>query len=255
MNFKHKKSLGQNFLKDEAILEQIIQAAELSAEDTILEIGPGKGALTDYLLAEAGKVIAVELDDRLVPVLKEQYKNSSNFELVHQDALTYTPPSTNYKIVANLPYYITSPLINHYLLNQENKPQIMVIMVQKEVAEKILARKGKHSVLSWQVHFFGTPELVCTVPASAFKPAPKVDSAVLKITVNKTPKLDLQKFFKLIKMSFLQKRKKLANNLAAGLHKEPAEMRQLLASLKINENARAEALTLDEWERLMNALY
>jgi len=252
---KAKKSLGQNFLHDEGILNQIIEAADLSKDDHVLEIGPGKGALTERLIEQAGKVTAVELDDRLIPFLKIDYGKHENFELVHADALQYTPPSTPYKIVANIPYYITSPLLNHYLMEQfqgGNPPRTIVFMVQKEVAEKIVAKKGKHSVLSLQVHLFGEPELVCIAPKTAFSPAPKVDSAVIKITVADKPKLDvdLKKLFWLFKVSFAQKRKKLSKNLAAVLRVKPATVAKQLMELGIDENARAESLSMDDWMKV-----
>jgi 16S rRNA (adenine1518-N6/adenine1519-N6)-dimethyltransferase len=276
---KAKKSLGQNFLQDPEILEQIIQAAELKPDDQILEIGPGKGALTTALLEATprGQVTAVELDDRLIQPLQEEFGHHKNFKLVHQDALTFTPPTGPYKIVANIPYYITSPLLNHYLLEQflnredptkksdknshGNPPQIIVFMVQKEVAKKIIAAKGKHSVLSLQVHIFGEPELICNVPASAFEPAPKVDSAVIRIRVHPEPKIaakagpdtNIKNLFWLLHMAFAQKRKKLTRNLANAFQKTPAEIHTLLESLDINPGIRAEALTLPEWKKLFHA--
>ncbi|MBT4384755.1 ribosomal RNA small subunit methyltransferase A [Candidatus Peregrinibacteria bacterium] len=257
-NHRPKKQYGQNFLVDEDILAQIIEAAELTPNDLILEIGPGKGALTHALLSSGAKVTAIEIDEDLLPILKLEFGQDPNFTLTHGDALKLPPPKTPYKIVANLPYYITSPLLNHYLLEQfegGNPPETLVIMLQKEVAEKIIAKK-KHSVLSLQVHLFGTPEIICKVPAKAFRPAPKIDSAVLKITVAAKPKIqaDLKKLFWLFKMSFAHKRKKLANNLAGALEKTPAEIKEMLTKLKINEDARAESLTLHEWETLFNEL-
>jgi 16S rRNA (adenine1518-N6/adenine1519-N6)-dimethyltransferase len=254
-----KKSLGQNFLKDEAILEQIIEASELKDTDTILEIGPGHGALTKPLLDSGARVTAVELDDDLLPFLKMDFGKNKNFELIHGDALTHTPPNEPYKIVANIPYYITSPLINHYLYEQflnGNPPELLVIMVQKEVAEKIVAKNGKHSVLSLQVHIFGEPELVCIAPSAAFKPAPKVDSAVIKVRVHKKPKIhgELKKIFWLFHISFAQKRKKLANNLAAALRKKPAEIKPMLKALNIDPDIRAEQLSFEEWSRLFQEL-
>lgn len=251
-----KKSLGQNFLQDKAVLAKIIDAADLSQEDHVLEIGPGKGALTDQLIERAGKVTAVELDDRLIPFLKIDYGKHKNFELVHGDALTYEPPSTPYKIVANIPYYITSPLLNHYLLEQfqgGNPPKTIVFMVQKEVAEKIVAKNGNHSLLSLQVHLFGEPEMICTVPRTAFFPAPKVASAVIKITVRDKPLIDvdMQKLFWLFKISFAKKRKKLSNNLSIIMRIKPAEVKAELVKLKIDPEIRAEALTLEEWARLL----
>lgn len=252
---KAKKSLGQNFLKDQKVLAAIVEAAELSPEDHVLEIGPGKGALTEKLIPEVKKLTAVELDDRLVPFLNLDFKKHNNFELIHGDALKFTPPSTPYKIVANIPYYITSPLLNHYLREQfedGNPPEMIVVMVQKEVGEKIVAKNGRHSLLSLQVHLFGEPEYVCTVPSKAFSPAPKVDSAVIKINVAKKPKIeaDLKKLFWLFKVSFAQKRKKLSKNLAALLRKKPAEIREQLEQIGLNPDVRAEALTFDEWKLL-----
>lgn len=255
---KAKKSLGQNFLKDESVLARIVEAADISPTDHIIEIGPGKAALTHHLLPLAEKVTAVELDDRLIPLLHEEFKDDANFELIHGDALTFTPPSTPYKIVANIPYYITSPLLNHFLLEQfqsGNPPQTIVFMVQKEVGEKIMAPKGRHSLLSLQVHLFGEPEYICTVPSSAFDPAPKVDSAVIKITVAPKPKInaDLQKLFWLFKVSFAQKRKKLSKNLAAVLRIKPAEAGKLLDDIGIDPNVRAEALTIEDWQQLASS--
>lgn len=257
---KAKKSLGQNFLKDQKILSKIVEAGELTESDTVLEIGPGKAALTAELLKNAGKVIAVELDDRLIDPLRKQFGKNPKFELIHGDALKYTPPSEHYKLIANIPYYISSPLLKHFLLEQflgGNPPKLIVFMIQKEVAKKILAKGGKHSVLSLQVHLFGDPELICTVPPEAFEPPPKVDSAVIKIRVHEKPKIqgDLKKLFRLFHVSFAQKRKKLSNNLANAFKKEPSEIRETLEKLKIDPDIRAEALTLDEWSKLFHELH
>lgn len=257
---KAKKHLGQNFLQDESVIKEIIEAAELNKQDTVLEIGPGKGVLTEALLQRAKEVIAVELDKDLIPVLEKQFGHNKNFKLIHQDALKFEPPKSTYKIVANIPYYITSPLLNHYLfeqfLNNGNSPEVIVFMVQKEVAEKILAENKKHSVLSLQVHLFGEPSLVCTVPAEAFDPKPKVDSAVIKIQVNSNPKIkaNMKELFWLIHMSFAQKRKKLTNNLSNALKKETSEIRDILNKLNINPDTRAENLTIKEWDALFNEL-
>lgn len=254
-----KKHLGQNFLKDPKILQEILTAANLNKSDIVLEIGPGKGVLTQALIDRTAKVIAVELDQDLIPVLQNRFGGAENFELVHQDALKFIPPRAPYKIVANIPYYITSPLLNHFLLDQflsGNPPSSIVFMVQKEVAEKIIAEDGKHSVLSLQVHIFGTPEMVCIVPREAFEPAPKVESAVIRIHVHGQPKIqgDIKKLFWLIHMCFAQKRKKLTRNLANALKKSPAEMRTLLEELNINPDVRAEDLTLNDWGELFQSL-
>lgn len=254
-----KKSLGQNFLHDLGVLSEIVKAGELTDKDTVVEIGPGRGFLTDELVKRAGHVVAVELDEDLLPGLKAGYLTNKNFTLVHQDALTFVPPKEPYKLIANIPYYITSPILNHFLYEQftgGNPPTLMVVMVQKEVAEKIIAKKEKHSVLSLQVHLFGDPELVCVVPKHAFRPVPQVDSAVLKIRVHPQPKIkgDLKKLFWLFHVSFAQKRKKLTNNLSNVLHKSTQEIRDLLTKLEINPDTRAEDLTMIEWQKLFNEL-
>lgn len=256
-----KKKYGQNFLNDSVVLRQIVDAADIQEGEQIVEIGPGMGALTEPLLAAGAKVEAVEIDEDLIPSLQATFGSNDNFKLINQDALTYEAPKVPYKLVANIPYYITSPLINHFLLEQfldEKKvaPSTIVIMVQKEVAEKIIAKKGskpeKHSVLSLQVHLFGDVEWVCEAPSSSFDPAPKVDSAVIKINVAEQPKIqgDLKKIFWLFNVSFTNKRKKLAKNLAAVLRMKPAEIKEVLSTLDIDPEARAEALSLDNWKAL-----
>ena len=256
---KAKKSLGQNFLKDEEVLRKIVEAAELKRDDQLLEIGPGQGFLTKALLEKSDKLIAVELDDRLIVGLLERFKKYPGFVLKHENALQFTPPAGAYKIVANIPYYITSPLLNHFLLEQfqhGNPPELMVLMVQKEVAEKIVAKNKGESVLSLEVKLFGEVELVTKVPATAFFPAPSVDSAVIKVRVAKAPKVkgDLKKIFWLFHVSFAQRRKKLSNNLAAVLHKEPSEMREMLENLQIHPDKRAEELSFEEWQKLYDAV-
>lgn len=253
---KAKKHLGQNFLIDEGVRDAIINAGELNPENCVVEVGPGQGFLSEKIAPKVHQLIAVELDEDLLPTLKATFLLSKNVTLLHQDALKFNPPKEPYKLMANLPYYITSPLINHFLMEQfmeGNPPQLMVIMVQKEVAEKILAAK-KHSVLSLQVHLFGEPELVCFVPKTAFRPRPEVDSAVLKIRLHKEPKLkgDLKKIFWLFHVSFAQKRKKLSNNLGNALHEAPTKIRTTLEKLGIDPNVRAEDLTLPEWQKLIN---
>ncbi len=253
-----KKSLGQNFLEDENTLLHIIEAASLLPNDHVLEIGPGKGALTDKLLDKAAQVTALELDERLISFLKKRYSGRKNFHLLHIDALSYKPPSTTYKIVANIPYYITSPLLRHYLFEQfldGNPPKSIIFMLQKEVAQKIMAKKAKHSLLSLQVHMFGEPKWICSVEKRAFNPRPKVDSAVIKINVNEKAKLDvdLKKLFWLFKVSFAQKRKKLSKNLSNVLNLQANEIKERLTKLGINKDIRAEALSIEEWGLIYEA--
>lgn len=254
-----KKHLGQNFLKDKNILKSIAEAAEISPTEHIVEVGPGEGDLTEELVQRAGKVTAVEMDDDLIPFLKIQFKGANHFTLIHGDALQFIPPSEPYKVVANIPYYITSPLLNHFLKEQfmhGNPPRMLVLMVQKEVAEKIVAADGKHSLLSLEVQLFGKVSYIKTVPAGAFRPKPQVDSAVIKIEVYPEPQVngDLKKLFWLFKAGLAQKRKKLSNNLAAALHKKPAEVVELLKNVPVDLNARAEILTFTDWQHLLHAL-
>ncbi|QQR55548.1 ribosomal RNA small subunit methyltransferase A [Candidatus Peregrinibacteria bacterium] len=254
-----KKSLGQNFLHDESVLQDILKASDLSPTDRVLEIGPGQGFLTRALIEKAGHVTALELDGDLIPWLKMDFGKAKNFDLIHTDALKYQPASGPYKLVANIPYYITSPILNHFLLEQfrsGNPPTRMVLMVQREVAEKIVAKDKKYSLLSLEVQLFGKAELVRIVPPTAFKPRPKVDSAVLKIDIYDKPLLEgnLKQIFWLFKVSFAQKRKKLSNNLRSALKMNGMEVKNLLHHAGLPEDLRAEDLNWEQWQKLFNAL-
>ncbi len=252
---KAKKNLGQNFLNDKETLSKIIEAADLKNTDQILEIGPGHGVLTAELVKKARHVTAIELDSDLIPELTRKFANAKNFELIHGNALDFTPAKTPYKLVANIPYYITSPIINHFLREQPSnmRPTQMVLLVQKEVAEKICAKEGDFSVLSIQIRLFGTPTIVAKVPASHFSPTPKVDSAILKINMRdpEMSKTEIGKFFKIINIGFSHKRKKLIKNLSQLANIKKEDLKIIFSKLGLDENIRAEHLTIKEWQGLL----
>jgi 16S rRNA (adenine1518-N6/adenine1519-N6)-dimethyltransferase len=254
-NIWSKKSLGQNFLIDKNVLEKIIKVADLSKKDTVLEIGPGLGVLTCELCQKAGNVTAVEKDEKLVEVLKRTCKDFKNLKIIKGDVLpatSYQLPADNYKIVANLPYNITAPVIRKFL-ESENKPKLMILLVQKEVAEKITSLPPGMNILACAVQFYGRPKMIDYVSAESFWPKPKVDSAILKIT-NIKPQLpevsDSKTFFRIIKAGFSARRKKLKNSLAGGLHLPKEKAEDYIKKAKIDSNSRAEELSLANWQSL-----
>ncbi|MBI3959328.1 MAG: ribosomal RNA small subunit methyltransferase A [Chloroflexi bacterium] len=272
-----KKSLGQNFLVDESHLARIAAAAELSPMDTVLEIGPGLGVLTRHLAAQAGRVVAVELDDRLIPVLQELFADQPRVSFVHADILQVDPatlladngrqttddqsPVANrqsppYKVVANLPYYITSAVLRH-LLESPQPPTLAVVMVQREVAQRIVAQPGEMSLLAIGVQFYAEAKIVQKVPAGAFHPRPKVDSAVLRLDVrpqSAVAGVDPAWYFAVVRAGFGQKRKQLRNSVAAGLGLSKEATEAGLAAAGIDASRRAETLSLTEWGALAKAL-
>jgi len=250
------KALGQNFLQDPYALERIVNAAEILPTDTVLEVGPGLGALTRHLANAAQKVIAVELDGRLLPPLQEVISGYTNIEIVQGDMLKISPaeiiPVADYLVVANIPYYITSALLRH-LLETTPRPRRVVLTVQKEVAERICASAPDLSLLALSVQVYGIPRVAATIPAGAFYPAPKVDSAVVRIDMFPAPFIPytlLDTFFLLAKAGFSQKRKTLRNSLSAGMRKPPAEIESMLRAAGIDPMRRAETLSLEEWREL-----
>jgi 16S rRNA (adenine1518-N6/adenine1519-N6)-dimethyltransferase len=248
------KALGQNFLQDATALEKIVHAAEIQPQDTILEIGPGLGSLTRYLAAAARNVIAVELDTGLIPVLQTVLAPYPNTRIVPGDILSFPPAelvsAESYLVVANVPYYITSAIFRH-LLEAQPRPRRIVLTIQKEVAQRICASPGDMSLLALSVQVYGQPRLAATIPAGAFYPAPKVDSAVLRVDLYPQPVIpQLERFFQLAKAGFSQKRKTLRNSLSAGLRISPSEAQQFLEKSSIDPMRRAETLSLEEWRRL-----
>jgi len=259
-SLRPKKSLGQNWLVDESALARIAAAAELTPQDTVLEIGPGLGALTRYLAEGAGQVIAVELDGALIPPLRRVLADCSNVTVVQGDILRFDLAALvgvpSYKVVANLPYYITSAAIRH-LLEADMRPSLIVLTVQRQVAQRITAAPGKMSMLGVSVQFYGRPTIVAHLGASAFYPPPQVDSAVVRIEPYGRPAVDVPDrdgFFAVVKAGFSQKRKQLHNALAAGLARSQVEIADALERAGIDGRRRAETLSLQEWASLVRAL-
>lgn len=261
LNFRPKKRLGQHFLIDEYALGRIISAAELGSADVIIEVGPGLGTLTKELAKLAAKVIAVEIDAKLVSTLRKKMSPFRNVKIIHGDMLRITPKQLleaeavddrSYKVIANLPYYITSPLLRHFL-EASPKPSMMVVMVQKEVGEAIAAIPGKMSLLSIRVQFYSKPTIIAYVPAESFYPPPKVDSVILRLDVYHQPPIkvsDVSGFFDIISCGFSSRRKQLRNSLAQSLQMSPSEVALLLGKIGIDVKRRAETLSLEEWKRL-----
>jgi len=252
--------LGQHFLLDSSILDRIVETAKISSTDTIVEIGPGVGVLTRELLKSAGKVIAIELDERMIPLLKKFAEESSppppgegrgvgELSIIQGNALHVSMPETPYKVVANIPYHITSPLLRHLFLESKKTPASLTLLIQREVAERICDMKDA-GMLTILVGLFGKPAIVARVPPAAFLPPPKVDSAVLHIECFERPLADtktIEQLFRLTKIGFGQKRKMLRNTLGAfhgGLER--------LAGLHIEPTRRPQTLSVEEWIALAN---
>lgn len=270
LDLRPSRGMGQNFLIDVAALAEIVAAAELSPDDLALEVGPGLGVLTWELLQSGAQVVSVELDHRLAARLRDEFADRSNFTLLEGDILKLPPDEilaqgagsrSDYKVVANLPYAITAPVLRHFLEGTP-PPTLMVVLVQWEVAARITAAPGDLSVLAHSVQFYAAPEIVSRVPAASFVPAPAVDSAILRLRLRAAPAVavdDVDAFFRLIKAAFLQPRKKLSNALPVGLAAmgqrvpRPAVL-GVLEAAGVAPDRRAETVTLEEWARVWEAL-
>jgi 16S rRNA (adenine1518-N6/adenine1519-N6)-dimethyltransferase len=264
-DLRARKGLGQHFLIDGEVLKLITSAAELSPGDVVVEVGPGLGILTKELARQAGWVIAIELDNKLAAMLKQTLASFNNITIINDDVLKIEPGAllnqqkarfpqaiNSYKVVANLPYYITSPVLRHFL-EASAKPKIMLVMVQKEVANAIAAKPGEMSLLSVSVQFYGEPRIISYVPAQCFYPAPEVDSAILRIDLYPQPAVavtDVGSFFEFLRAGFTAPRKQITNSLAQGLGLPKAEVLPLLERANIVPQRRAETLTLGEWAGL-----
>ena len=294
LGIRPKKGLGQNFLVDPAHRAHIVAAAGLTPADVVLEVGPGPGVLTELIAAQAGRVIAVELDDRLIPFLRDRFAAQPHVTIIHADILkldvaalmsesvsqrvgesaservgesanqrvggerttNYAIRTTQYKVIANLHYYITSAAIRH-LLEAAPPPELLVLTVQREVAERIVASPPEMSLLALGVQFYCTPRIVGRIPAGAFYPRPKVDSAVVRLDRrDDSPAGDVMAgaFFRAARAGFSQPRKQLLNSLAAGLGVAAGQAEQWLAAANIVQQRRAETLTLAEWGALVRAV-
>ncbi len=258
---KPSKGLGQNFLIDKNVLQKVIDSADIKPNDVILEVGPGIGTLTQELAKFAEKVIAVEKDKKMIEILAETLKNYKNIEIIHGDILkinstNYKLPTTNYKLVANIPYYLTSPLIRKFL-ESENSPSEMILMLQKEVAQRICSKPPKMSLLAVSVQFYAEPKIISYVSKNCFWPAPKIDSAIIKITpyrFRESVKTKTENFFNIAKAGFSQPRKQLAGNLAKSLKIEKVKINSWLTENKINTTQRAETLSIEDWKNLVSSL-
>lgn len=262
------KKLGQHFLIDKKVLQRIIRAANLKPEDIVLEIGPGIGTLTLELVKKVKKVLAVEKDSRMVEILKETLKSFGNIKIIQGDILKINLVSKlklkNYKIVANIPYYLTSPLIRNFL-EEKNQPKEMILMVQKEVAQRICAKPPDMNLLAVSVQFYSQPEIIAFVPKKSFWPSPKVDSAIIKIVPYKSATISINSclFFKIVKAGFSQPRKQILNNLTKwlalsipkGLKLNKEEVKLWLQKNKILPEQRAETLTIKNWKNLAKSFY
>ena len=252
-----KKSLGQHFLKSEKAIKTITEISGARPCDLILEIGPGKGILTESLLRTGANVTSVEKDDLLIPILEEKFKNeitSGRLKLVHADILDFDFGEKNYKLVANIPYYITGQILRKFL-GTENQPRSMTLLVQKEVAERIVAKDGKESLLSLSVKAYGEPKYIEKVPAGAFQPAPEVDSAVIcisDISKKRFVGASEEKFFDLIHAGFSHKRKQILPNLSAVFGKEKTS--EVLEKIKISPKTRAEDIAIEKWIELTKVI-
>jgi 16S rRNA (adenine1518-N6/adenine1519-N6)-dimethyltransferase len=249
-----KKRLGQNFLRDTSVLPRIVKAMELGAGEQVVEIGSGTGVLTEALLEAGARVTAVELDDSLLAMLEERFRDDERIRLWHGSALSFDPCiecEGTYKLAGNIPYYITAPLVRHFLEN-DCRPALLVLMVQREVAERMTAAPGKLSVLGVSVQIYAEAEIVSRVPAAAFYPAPKVESAIVRLRPHLSGPAteNTDAFFTVVRAGFSAKRKQLANSLSAGLG-EPREVAAtLLDAASIDPKLRAEDLSIEDWKRL-----
>lgn len=269
-NIKANKNLGQNFLVNEEVVKQITNSSQISKQDLIIEIGPGLGTLTKNLLEQAGKVICIELDTKMLKILEDRFSLYKNFEIINKDVLkvdlkniikTEKEKGTakKVKIVANLPYYITTPIIMK-LLEEELELESITVMIQKEVADRLIATPGQKNTgaITYTVYNYATSEGIMEVPNTSFIPEPEVTSKIIKLNIRKEPIIktqDKEKMFKIIKNAFMQKRKTLINSLTNNkIFSNKQQGIEILKKLKISENTRPEELTLEQYKKISDFL-
>ena len=269
-NIRANKSLGQNFLINEEVVKNIVECSNIEKEDLVIEIGPGLGTLTKYLLEKAGKVICIELDTKMLQILEDRFSLYDNFELINNDVLKVDLKNIiekektqgkikQVKIVANLPYYITTPIIMK-LLEEELELESITVMIQKEVADRLIAIPGEKNTgaITYSVYYYASSEAIMEVPNSSFIPEPEVTSKVIKLNIRKEPVVtpkDKEKMFKIIKYAFTQKRKTLLNSLTNNkIFENKQQGIEILNSLQINENYRPEEITLEQFKKISDNL-
>lgn len=266
-NISANKSLGQNFLINDSVVNKIVESAEITKNDLVIEIGPGLGNLTEFLLEKAGKVIAIELDQRMLEILNDRFSLYDNFEIINEDVLKVNlnelisknknSEIKNAKIVANLPYYITTPIIMK-LLEEKLDIETITVMVQKEVADRLIAIPGEKlsGAITYSVYYYATSENVTIVENNSFIPEPEVDSEVIKLSIRKNPPVELldeDQFFKTVKASFMQRRKTLINALVnGGILKSKQDAKKLFDDLNMNYNTRGESLSIEKFAEISN---
>ena len=269
-NISANKSLGQNFLINDEVVENIVNASNINQNDLVIEIGPGLGTLTEYLLQKAGKVIAIELDERMLKILNERFFQYENFEVINQDVLKVNlnelikkekqdEKIKSVKIVANLPYYITTPIIMK-LLEEKLDIESITVMVQKEVAQRLIATPGDKltGAITYCVYYYADSESIMIVPNTSFVPEPEVESQVIKLNIRKDPPVDVKNeelFFKVIKISFMQRRKTLINALTnGGIVKSKEEAKNIIEQMGLDFNVRGETLTIEQFAKIAELL-
>ena len=253
-----RKPLGQHFLIDPTVLQRIVAVSELEPQDTVVEVGPGRGALTRHLVREAGRVIAIEIDPKLAASLPDGLDNPTNLTVINADAREMDleqllEGERTYKLVANLPYYAANPILRRFMEPDRTRPKLAVVMVQREVARRMVAEDGRMSLLAVSIQLYGSPSIVCYVPARAFYPPPKVTSAVVRIDPYTRPAIQAEsvgEFFGVVKAGFASPRKQLRNSLSLGLGVSTDQASVLLALAELDPRQRAENLSLEDWWKL-----